>query len=547
MLELKSVLFSYTADGQMLNASTTRSLETEDVSLQIRTEDDVFSASLTAKREIRIDHLRAVFSCKFAPSEKVFLNGYQSWTDSHEHPIADKMRGVDHIPLLVAKKYALSQYGDYNFVKYSAEPGHMHGWSYGYIRDGKQFRLIGSLAEDSGFTLIRVDSIRQEITIEKDCRGVYLTGASDGLRVLLTEGDENAVFDRYFELLGVKLRPGAKPIFGYTSWYRHYQNISMPVIREDLEGLQKQPYKADVFQIDDGYQTAVGDWLLTDPDKFPDGMKAAADAIREAGMTPGIWMAPFVCEEKSLLCQEHPDWIVKDENGYDVKAGSNWSGFYALDIYNEEVRAYLREVFRTVTQEWGYGLLKLDFLYAACIVPRKDKTRGQIMAEGMQFLREIAGDALILGCGVPLASAFGRVDYCRIGCDVSLDWDDLPHMRLAHRERISTKNTVLDSVFRRQLDGRAFRNDPDVFLLRDTENRMTSDQKLCLAEVNALCGGVLFTSDNAAAYTEAQTKMLDRIMRLREDGELIGAEVSNGLLKLTVRFRGKLIVRIYSL
>jgi hypothetical protein len=36
-------------------------------------------------------------------------------------------------------------------------------------------------------------------------------------------------------------------------------------------------------------------------------------------------------------------------------------------------------------------------------------------------------------------------------------------------------------------------------------------------------------------------------MRLREDGELIGAEVSNGLLKLTVRFRGKLIVRIYSL
>ena len=392
-----------------------------------------------------------------------------------------------------------------------------------------------------------MDTSRQELTIEKDCRGLYLTGASDGLRVLFAEGDENAVFDRYFGLLGVKLRPEAKPIFGYTSWYRHYQNISMQVIQEDLEGLQKQPYKADVFQIDDGYQTAVGDWLLTDPEKFPDGMKAAADAIREAGMLPGIWMAPFVCEEKSLLCQEHPDWIVKDENGYDVKGGSNWSSFYALDIYNEEVRAYLRDVFRTVTADWGYGLLKLDFLYAACIVPRRDKTRGQIMADAMAFLREVAGDALILGCGVPLASAFGRVDYCRIGCDVSLDWDDMPHMRLMHRERISTKNTVLDSVFRRQLDGRAFRNDPDVFLLRDTQNRMTSDQKLCLAEVNALCGGVLFTSDNAAEYTEAQRRVLDRIMRLREDGELIGAEVSNGLLKLTVRFRGKLIVRIYSL
>ena len=116
MLALKSVLFSYTADGQMLNASTTRSIETEDVSLCIRTEGDVFSASLTAKREIRIDHLRAVFECPFDPSDKVFLNGYQSWTDSHEHCIADKLRGIDHIPLLVAKKYAFSQYGDYNFV-----------------------------------------------------------------------------------------------------------------------------------------------------------------------------------------------------------------------------------------------------------------------------------------------------------------------------------------------------------------------------------------------------------------------------------------------
>ena len=547
MLELKSVLFSYTADGEMLNASTTRSIETEDVSLKISTEGDVFSASLTAKREIRIDHLRAVFACPFDPSDKLFLNGYQSWTDSHEHFIADKMRGIDHIPLLVARKYAFSQYGDYNFVKYGTEPGHMHGWSYGYIRNGKQFRFIGSLAEDSGFTLIRVDTERQELTVEKDCRGVYLDGASDGLRLLLTEGEENAVFDRYFDLLGVKLRPDVRKIFGYTSWYRHYDNISMPVIREDLEGMQSQRYKADVFQIDDGYQTATGDWLSADPEKFPEGMKAAADLIRDAGILPGIWIAPFVCEEKSTLFQEHPDWIVKDANGLPVKGGSNWSGFYALDLYHEGVRSYLREVFRTVTQEWGFKLLKLDFLYAVCIVPRRDKTRGQIMADGMQFLREIAGDALILGCGVPLASAFGRVDYCRIGCDVTLDWDDMPHMRLMHRERVSTRNTVLDSVFRRQLNGRAFLNDPDVFLLRDTQNRMTADQKLCLAEVNALCGGVLFTSDNVGDYNDDQKKILDRIMRLREDGELIGAEVSNGLLKLTVRYRGKLIVRIYSL
>ena len=91
-----------------------------------------------------------------------------------------------------------------------------------------------------------------------------------------------------------------------------------------------------------------------------------------------------------------------------------------------EVREYIRFVIETLVNEWGYKLLKLDFLYAACIVARKDKSRGQLMQEAMEFLRDCAGDAMILACGVPLASAFGIADYCRIGCDVSLDWNDKP-------------------------------------------------------------------------------------------------------------------------
>ena len=44
--------------------------------------------------------------------------------------------------------------------------------------------------------------------------------------------------------------------------------------------------------------------------------------------------------------------------------------------------------------------------------------------------------------GSSSASAFGRAEYCRIGCDVGLDWDDKPQMRLLHRERVSTKNSL---------------------------------------------------------------------------------------------------------
>lgn len=547
MFKLKTLQFSYTADEAAFSANTTGSVRTDDAALEVSVQDDVLTAKLTAFREIRIDRLRAVFECDYAESDRIFLNGYQSWTDSYEHTIHDKMHGLERIPRAVAEKYAFAQYGDYGFTTYDNEAGRLHGWTYGYIRTGPIFRFIGSAAEDSGFTLIRTDVAKGELIVEKDCRGLHVEGDYEAFRLLLTEGNEQTVFDRYFGLLGVTLRPETKPVFGYTSWYRHYQNISDTIIREDLAGLLTQKYQANVFQIDDGYQTAVGDWLSVDEQKFPDGMQIVAEKIKEHDILPGIWMAPFVCEQKSNLYRDHKDWLVTDENGYYVKGGSNWSGFFALDIYNEEFRAHLREVFRTVTQDWGYKLLKLDFLYAACIVPRWDKTRGQVMADAMSFLREIAGDAFILGCGVPLAAAFGRVDYCRIGCDVCPDWDDKPHRRLAHRERVSTKYTVLDTVFRRQLNGRVFLSDPDVFMLRETQNTMTGEQRLCLAEVNALCGSVLFTSDNAAEYNDDQEKVLDRLMRLQRDGEIISAEISNGLLKLEAKYHNKLVARIYPL
>lgn len=48
-------------------------------------------------------------------------------------------------------------------------------------------------------------------------------------------------------------------------------------------------------------------------------------------------MAPFVAEAKSALFRENPFWFCKDNNGDFIKCGSNWSGFYALNLKNSEV------------------------------------------------------------------------------------------------------------------------------------------------------------------------------------------------------------------
>ena len=56
-----------------------------------------------------------------------------------------------------------------------------------------------------------------------------------------------------------------------------------------------------------------------------------------------------------------PGWLYKHE-GKPWYCGCNWGGFYALDIDNPEFVAYLEKVFDRVFNEWGFDLVKLDFL-----------------------------------------------------------------------------------------------------------------------------------------------------------------------------------------
>ncbi|MBO4363022.1 MAG: alpha-galactosidase, partial [Clostridia bacterium] len=83
-----------------------------------------------------------------------------------------------------------------------------------------------------------------------------------------------------------------------------------------------------------------------------------------------------------------------------------------------------------------------------------------------------------------------------------------------HRERVSTKVTLQNTVYRSILNGRLFGNDPDVFLLRDTNISLTPEQRKALITLNALFGSVLMTSDNIAEYDEPKNKTLAEALEL---------------------------------
>lgn len=473
-------------------------------------------AVLRAKRRIHgaVDSLTAKVEVAIPDSAKIFMNGYQTWTYCPEYTKKSRIRALNGLPKSMVGRFSLDRYGDYHFVDYPYKKGELHGVSYCYFRDGKRFLLIASLDETSGYTLFNYHASAGVLDIKRDCEGLEVDGEFTSLALFFAEGYEDEVFDAWFREMDIHPITGV-PISGYSSWYNRYQNINEESIREDLTGCAKVMRGGELFQIDDGWEPAVGDWLECDPVKFPGGMKAAADAIHEKGYKAGLWLAPFAAQTGSKLISEHPDWLLKHK-GEPWCLGSNWGGFYALDIDHPGVVAYLGEVFKKVFDEWGYDLVKLDFLYGAAPFGNSRETRSGRMIRAMKFLRKLCGEHPILGCGVPLMPAFGLVEYCRVSCDVSLDWDDKPWMRFIHRERVSTRQAMGNTVFRRQLNRRAFLSDPDVFFLRDKNIKLSKEKRIKLASVGALLGGVFLTSDNIGDYDGTKLREYRRLEALRE-------------------------------
>lgn len=501
-----SFKLKYEAGGKQFTAD---SVYNRHFTLNVKNADNRLCVSINPKTEIKITEFTVKYPYPFKADDRIYVNGYQSWTDSYEYAPNGQMQELSKLTEFLVTKSPLkyvgfSKSGDNLFHKFPRKSGIFYGWSYAYVRKGNHVDIFGSLSEKSGYTIITFDTEKDSVFISKDLEGVTYSKETEMLSFAVISDEYDKAFDLYFEQMGVQCRENKRRT-GYTTWYNYYGNINETVVLRDLNSISKLDTKIDCFQIDDGYQNAIGDWLDTDKKKFPSGMKSLAESIHKNNMLAGLWLAPFAGTKASKLYKEHKDWFIKDENGKPYKTGHNWGGFYSLDIYNPDARAYLKHVFDVVLNDWGYDLVKLDFLYGACVLPLHNKSRGEIMCDAMDFLRECCGEKLILGCGVPLMPAFGKVDYCRIGSDISLGWEPRKH---AIREEVSTTHAVCNTIFRRHLDGRAWMNDPDVFLLREKNVKTDFEQRKLLSKINSVFGSLLFISDNIDEYNSAQLDVL---------------------------------------
>ena len=527
------MIIRYFLDGVLKSVKTPSIGENE---IEILSENDGKRVTITALRDITLDS--AVIPIEFKKSRKssVFVNGYQSWTATKEYVSADnlllseKQRNLDRLPRNVVEGYAFKSYGSQFFHK--ADNSSLLGVDYAYVK-GKEEIFIGNLNYKNAYLLIEIHKTKNRILLLSDVDGRKLKkGESFVVFDFMTDKSADNGQKEYFSRLTPK---STQKLFGYTSWYNHYQDIDENKIYTALDAADE---RFELFQIDDGFETFVGDWLNVDESKFPNGLKPIVDKVHARGMLAGIWLAPFAAEEKSELFTTRPDLIAKDSQGNFIKAGSNWSGFYPLDLNNPDSVDYVRKVLRHYV-ELGFDFFKLDFLYATNLKPLYGKTRSETAEFAYSILCEELKDKKILGCGATLSNGFEKFDFMRIGPDVSLKFDDVWYMKFMHSERISTKTTLQNTIFRSAMDGKAFLNDPDVILLRDDNIDLTEKQRYALTKINALFGSLLMTSDNPKTYDDKKAGVLSEALELFKDAKVLFYERKRKFIYVEYEIGGK--------
>lgn len=248
--------------------------------------------------------------------------------------------------------------------------------------------------------------------------------------------------------------------------------------------------------------------------------KPLAEKAVKSGLTPGLWLAPFIVHPKANLVKKHPEWLLRDPQGKLVSAGFVWNTFcYGLDLTNPQALDYACKVIRRAVEDWEFKYLKLDFLYAAalgCQYQDPTRTRAQVLRSGLEALRNAAGsDIVMLACGCPLGSALGVFEAMRIGADVSGHWE--PHFPpfskiLTNEPNMpSARNALQNIQTRAPLHRHWWINDPDCLLVRpDTE--LTLPEVQTLASAIGLTGGSVLLSDDLPALPQERLQIAQALL-----------------------------------
>jgi len=504
-----------------------------------------WSVANRGDRAVRLRSVSLVYAVAGARGPiRMFRNGYQSWSPSSVAVLGDD---VDpslraDLPFLQAVHHADQR---------RARPGELRSEWVTVLADGwgpdDSAVLLGfdAGASHDGTFRLRPGEDGPEIRVEAFMGDAELSPG--GLRTLhsvtIADGPAGTVSLLLEEWAALAGQVGGARItapfqVGWCSWYQYFHDVDESDIAANLALADQWPF--DVFQIDDGFQASIGDWLDTN-DRFPSDLAALAASITSAGRTPGLWLAPFLVAPDSNVARRHPDWIARHMvDGVDAGPlrtwwNPPWGGgedglMYGLDTTHTEVADHLEAVAAAVVDA-GFPYLKLDFTFSPSVdggYVDPTRTPAERVRAGFAAIRRGAGDdAFLLGCGVPLSNVVGLVDANRIGPDVAPVWSLDPDEEMVAGYlgvQPATAHAFTNTLTRAFMHRRLWLNDPDCLMLRTAETGLTPEAARTWAHAVGVSGGMALVSDDLSLLGPDARTLLDEVIVLgrRADADALG-------------------------
>jgi alpha-galactosidase len=158
----------------------------------------------------------------------------------------------------------------------------------------------------------------------------------------------------------------------------HPDNTAMPVVFNDyMNTLMGDPTTekllplikaagaigAEIFCIDAGWYDDGGNWWPSvgewqpSTTRFPGGLGEVIDAIRAAGMTPGLWVEPEVVGVDSPMAAKLPDDAFLQRHGQRLVEHQR----FHLDLRHPAAIAHLDGVVDRLVNDFGVGFFKFDY------------------------------------------------------------------------------------------------------------------------------------------------------------------------------------------
>ena len=426
-----------------------------------------------------------------SPAKRYYRHGWQSWS--------------------------LAAWQDVNQKIAIPKPKILHPMQYDpvYIHEKRPHSSwVGAVkTENDKIILLGALDLNAHVFLDGDqLIGQYETGAG---KWFIAEGEEREVFSNYAAELAKRFGKNrlTETQNIWCSWYSFYTHITEKNLGVVLNDLGDLPF--DIFQVDDGWQRAIGDWVPNE--KFSSGMDGFAAQIRRTGRTPGLWLAPLIVVPSSNIYRQHPNWLLRDKKGELTPAGFNWGEkLYALDTTHPEVLEWLSAMMRQI-RAWGYDYIKLDFLYAGALPGDRHLplAREQAYRLGLETIRESLGDAYLLTCGAPIIPSLGLCDGMRIGPDVASHWDSpRDDLYLNNFAIPGTRNAIRTTVNRLWLKP-LVHTDPDVAYFASSRNTLTTAQEKILQDLAVVCNYKAISDAPSWLRAEERTK-LDAFLRAEE-------------------------------